>query len=159
VIQTAVALDPTQVLSLNCFLLGDDSDRMFTVEIPKNKNVNILKKIIKEEKTPHLDHIAASDLDLWQVSFPIDDLPSKNLATVGPKLRSEKFLSDAFRPELDVNRIHVFARAPGQGEYYLDSALILLIIMSRHALSLFRVTAICIQIPGPIYRPGRSRVG
>jgi hypothetical protein len=64
-------------LSLNCFFLGDDPDRTFTVKIPKNKNVSILKKLIKEEKAPHLDYVAASDLDLWQVSFPIDDLETE----------------------------------------------------------------------------------
>ncbi|KAJ3499972.1 hypothetical protein NLJ89_g9993 [Agrocybe chaxingu] len=114
-VQTVVALDPTQLLSLNCFILGDDPDRVFTVEIPKNKNVSILKKLIKEEKAPHLDHVAASDLDLWQVSFPIDDLSSKNPPTVGPKLRAEKFLLDAFSSELDANRIHVVARVPSKG--------------------------------------------
>ena len=99
-------------LSLNCLVLGDDPDRIFTVEIPKNKNISILKKLIKEEKAPHLDHVAASDLYLWQVSFPIDDLPSKKPPTVGPKLRLEKLLSDVFPSELDINRIHVVARVP-----------------------------------------------
>jgi len=122
-------------LSLNCLVVGDDPDRTFTIEIPKNKTISILKKLIKEEKAPHLDHVAASDLDLWQVSFPIDDLHSKNPPTVGPKLRSERLLSDAFPSDLDTNRIHVVARVPGQGEYFIDSGLILLIIPSRRTLS------------------------
>ena len=113
-IQTPAALDPTQLLSLNCFLLGDEPDRMFTVEIPKNKNVSILKDLIKEKKASRLDHIDASDLDLWQVSFPIDDLPSKNPPTVEPKLTSEKLLFDVFPSDLDTNRIHVVARVPRQ---------------------------------------------
>ena len=98
-----VALDSTQLLSLNCFILGDDLDRTFTVEIPKTKNVSILKDLIKKKKAPHLDHVAASDLDLWQVSFPIDNLHSKKPPTVGPKLRSNKLLSDAFPLELDIH--------------------------------------------------------
>ena len=158
-IQTAAA--PTKLLSLNCLLHGDEPDRMITVEIEKTKNVSILKDLIKEKKTPHLDHVAASDLDLWPVSFPIDDHSSKN-QIVGPKLRSEKLLSDAFSSKLDINCIHVVARVLGQGEYYMDSAesaLILLIIQSRHTLSWLRATAFCIQIPGPVYRPGRSRPG
>ena len=106
-------------LSLNCLVVGDDPDRMFTVEIKKNKNLSILKDLIKEKKAPHLDHVAASDLDLWQVSFLIDDLLSKNPSTVGPKLRSENLLSDAFPSELDIHRIHVVARVPGQGEPYI----------------------------------------
>ena len=47
---------------LNCFVLGDKEDNVFTIEISKNKNFSILKKLIKEEKAPHLNHVAASDL-------------------------------------------------------------------------------------------------
>jgi hypothetical protein len=157
VIQTAAALDPIQLLSLNCFLLGDDPDRMFTVEIPKNKNVSILKKLIKEENPSSLDNIDVKNIDLWEVSFPIDDLFFKNPTTVGPKLRSEKLLSDTFRKELDTNRIHIAARVSGRGEYYIDSGLFMLINSSRRTLSKLRTTAICIQIPSPIHRPDRSR--
>ena len=95
----------------------------------EEQKISILKKLIKEEKAPHLDHVAASDLDLWQISFPIDDLHSKNPPTVGPKMRSEKLLSNVFPSELDINHIHVVARVPGQGEYYVDFALILLILL------------------------------
>ena len=49
-------------LSLYCLAIGDDSGQAFTVEIPKNKSVSILKKQIKEEKSPQFDHIVASDL-------------------------------------------------------------------------------------------------
>ena len=122
-------------LSLNCLVVGDDRDRSFTVKIPKNKNVSILKDLIKEKKACHFDHIDMSDLDLWQVSFPIDDLHSKKPPTIGLKLRSNKLLSDAFPSELDINHIHVIVRPPGQGEYDINSALILLIIPSRRTLS------------------------
>ena len=134
-VKTAVALDSTPFLSLNCFVLGDDPDRTFTVKIPKVENVSILKDLIKEKKARHFDHIDASDLDLWQVSFPIDDLHSKKPPTVGPKLRSNKLLSDAFPSELDINHIHVVACPSGQGEYDINSALMLLIIPSRRTLS------------------------
>jgi len=64
---------------LNCFVLGDDEERVFPVEIPKEKNVGILKDEIKKKKAPHLDldHVAASDLDLWKVCRPIDNPASK----------------------------------------------------------------------------------
>ena len=121
-------LDPTQLLSLNCFVLGDGPDRMFTVKILKTENVSILKDRIKEKKAPHLNHIAASDLDLWQVNCLTDDLPSNSPPT-GPSLRSEKLLLDLFSAELDNNRVHVVAYAPVKGKYYyMDSGLILLII-------------------------------
>ena len=52
---------------LNCFVLGDDEERVFPIKIPRNNNVGILKDLIKEKKAPHLNHVAASDLDLFQV--------------------------------------------------------------------------------------------
>ena len=105
-------------------MLGDDPDRMFTVKIPKNENVSILKDLIKEKNPSSLGNVDVKNLDLWQVSFPIDDLPSKNPPTVGPRLRSQKLLSDAFPSKLDINRIHVVVRVPSQGEYSIYSGLI-----------------------------------
>jgi hypothetical protein len=58
---------------LNCLILGDELKRWFTVKIEETENVSILKKLIKKKKAPHFDHFAASDLDLFQVSIPIDD--------------------------------------------------------------------------------------
>ena len=130
VIQTAAALDPTQLLSLNCLLLRDDPDRMFTVEIPKNKNVSILKDLIKEKNPSSLGNVDVKNIDLWQVSVLVDDLHSKKPSTAGPKLRSDKLLSDVFPSELVINHVHVVARPPGQGEYDIDFALMLLIITS-----------------------------
>ena len=60
-------------LSLNCLVLGDELEKIFTVEVEKTKNVSILKKLIKEEKAPHLDHVAASELDLWMVDRCLDE--------------------------------------------------------------------------------------
>ena len=108
---------------------------MFTVKIPKTDNVSILKSLIKKEKAHHLNHIDASDLGLWQVSFPIDDLHSKKPPTVGPKMRPNRLLSEVFPSELDNNFIHVVVRPPGQGKYDVDSTLMLLIIPSRRTLS------------------------
>jgi hypothetical protein len=95
----------------------------------KTKNVSILKDLIKEKRASRLKDVDASDLDLWQVNFLIDDLPSKSPPTDGLKLRSEKLLLDLFSAELDNNCVHVVAYAPVKGMYYsMDSGLILLII-------------------------------
>jgi len=102
-------------LSLNCFVLGDDPDRTFTVEIPKNKNVSILKKLIKE-KAPQLDYVAASDLDLWQVSFPIDDLETElgNISLAGyPKLSPPSKKLTTFFTDVADDCLHVIVKAPG----------------------------------------------
>ena len=102
-------------------MLGDDPDRMFTVKIPKNENVSILKKIIKEEKALRLGHVEASDLDLWQVSFPIDDLEAQlgNINLAGyPKLSPpSKKLTTFFTNVVD-DCLHVIVKAPGTSRQF-----------------------------------------
>jgi hypothetical protein len=62
------AVAPPQLISLNCWVLSDDSDRVFTVEIARGKSVSLLKKLIKAEKKQRLRDIDADALDLWQAS-------------------------------------------------------------------------------------------
>ena len=103
-------------LSLNCLVVGDDPDRTFTVEIPKNKNVSILKDLIKEKKARHFDHVAASDLDLWQVSLPIDGLETelRNINLAGyPKLSPPSKKLATFFTDVADDCLHVIAKAPG----------------------------------------------
>jgi hypothetical protein len=61
----------SEPLELNCWVLGDGDDpgRIFTVEIANNKTVDALKKVIKDEKKPAFDHLAADSLNLWKVSY------------------------------------------------------------------------------------------
>jgi len=114
--QTVVVLDSKQLLSLICLVVGDDPDRVFTVKIPKTENVSILKDMIKEKKAPHLDHVAASDLDLWQVSIPIDDLETElrniNLGGYQKLSPPSKKLTTFFTDASD-DCLHVIAKAPG----------------------------------------------
>ena len=94
---------------------------MFTVEIPNNKNVSILKSLIREKNPSSLGNVDVKDIDLWKAEFPIDDLFTKNLSTDGPKLRSGKLLSDVFPPELDIRYIHVTVCVPVRSEYCMHS--------------------------------------
>ena len=106
----------TMSLSLNCLAIGDDPDQIFTVEIPKNKNISILKDLIREKKARHFNHVDASDLDLWQVSFPIDDLQTElgniNLARYLKLSPPSKKLATFFTDVAD-DCLHVIAKAPG----------------------------------------------
>ena len=95
-------------------------EKMFTVKFEKTENVSILKKLIKEKKAPHLDHVAASDIDLWQVSFPIDDFETElgNIKLVGysklsplaPTKKLSTFFTDAAD---DCLHASVMAKVPG----------------------------------------------
>jgi len=108
-----------QLLSLNCFILGDKQNRMFTVKISNTDNVSILKDLIKEKRPVRFANIDATDVELWKVSFPIDDLASKQLPTLGPSLRPHRLLSNLFNFGLDVSHIHIAVRVPGTGVCYI----------------------------------------
>jgi len=96
---------------LNCFVLGDDEDKVFTVKVPKTDNVSILKDEIKKKKAPHLNHIAASDLDLWKVCHPIDDPASKRPRDELP-LRINKRLSSLWDGDPFDDDLHILVKAP-----------------------------------------------
>jgi hypothetical protein len=104
----------TLLLCLNCFVDGDQPNQTFTVEVPKIKNVSILKDLIKEKKAPHFNHVAASDLDLFLVSesFLIDDLASKQPPSNGTPLRPNKRLSSLFAGDLSEDDLHIWVKAP-----------------------------------------------
>jgi Crinkler effector protein N-terminal domain len=116
VTQPVPVLDPTQLLSLNCFVLGDDLKKVFTVEVEKTRNVSILKDRIKEKKAPHLDRVAASDLDLFEVSLPRDGDVDAILQNANREpLDSLLPLSQVF-PHVKENHLHVVVQSPIDGE-------------------------------------------
>jgi hypothetical protein len=104
----------TQLLCLNCFVDSDLPTHTFPVEILKSKNVGILKKVIKEERSHHFENIDASDLDLFLVSesFLIDDLASKQPPSNGTPLRPNKRLSSLFAGDLSDDDLHIWVKAP-----------------------------------------------
>jgi len=112
----AVAPDPSQLLSLNCLVLGDDPNKWFTVEIDYNKNVSILKGMIKGQKAPHLDHLAPSDLELFQVSIPIDDDADQRLNESNREpLKSPLPLLQLFH-RVEPYHLHVLVQVPKPSE-------------------------------------------
>ena len=102
----------SESLSLNCFVFGDEPDRVFTVRINKNKNVRILKDLIMEEKASHLNHVDASDLVLWKVDLSIDDLKA-GLADFELDPQSTPLKSLLMFEDVRHQDIHVLVKAPG----------------------------------------------
>jgi hypothetical protein len=114
--QPVAAPDPTQFLSLNCFVLGDDLSEVFTVEILKTKNVSILKGLIKGERSHRLNHVDATKLVLSQVSLPVDDDLEESLKNIDlAPLKSLLPLSQVFSL-VKGNCLHVIVQAPTNGE-------------------------------------------
>jgi len=61
--------DMSDMLNLNCWVLGDDPQRVFSVKIAKSETVDALKKAIMEDPSNEgdFDGIGAKYLDLWKV--------------------------------------------------------------------------------------------
>ena len=104
-------------LSVNCLIHGEVQEQMFTVKIPKTENVSILKDLIKEKKASRLDHIDASDLELWMVDLHLDELGAEPVhvdiypsSKLSPPIAE---LSSFFSDTLDKERLHVIAKASG----------------------------------------------
>lgn len=144
---TAIARRSTRLLSLHCYILGDDPENIFSVDIPDTESVDALKKQMKEQGFNHLKHVDTWDLDLWNVCIPIDDLSYRDPPTDGPKLNPEKPLAEIFSSKLDTSCIHVVVRVPSQGQPIVDSNLsvfFLLVISFRDTTSELRLTIVWI---------------
>jgi hypothetical protein len=103
-------VNPTQLLSLNCLVLTDN--KVFSVEVPRSKNVSILKDEIKKKKAQLLRDIDASDLELSQVSLRVDDQLDKSLKSIPlVPLKPLEPLSNLFLT-IDATHLHVVVQAP-----------------------------------------------
>ncbi|KAF9083232.1 hypothetical protein BGX29_003274, partial [Mortierella sp. GBA35] len=99
-------------LNLFCLVNGEATTNALPVEIESTKTIGNLKKLIKTEKIPRFDNVAADELTLWRVSIPDDDdndeqpilldkVPEKK------KLMATTKLSKAFDTELPEDTIHI----------------------------------------------------
>ncbi|KAF9920028.1 hypothetical protein BGZ67_001615, partial [Mortierella alpina] len=103
---------------LTLFCLVDGDSMPFSVDIDASKTVDHLKKLIKTEKTPRFDDVAADELTLWRVSIPDDDdndlpvllgsVPEKK------KLKATTRLLKVFDTELPDDTIHIIVQRPPQ---------------------------------------------
>jgi Crinkler effector protein N-terminal domain len=103
-------------LSLNCILVGDSHH--INVKVSQTEDTTTLQKLIKKEKAPQLDHIPASDLELWKVNFPIRDLKAQLVQFTSDDVRDSKLppakrLSAIFKNGIEEDYIHVIVASPG----------------------------------------------
>ena len=109
-------------VELNCFVLGDDPQSGFIVEIEKTKNVSDLKDLIKEKKANFLKAVDTSHFELCRVSLIYYGdvnarLKNANLEPLDPLL----LLSQMFpcvESGLDPSHIHIVVRVGVPREYY-----------------------------------------
>lgn len=111
--------DPQSPLALNCLVLGESRQRIFTVEIAGTKSVGSLKQVIKEKKHPAFQHIVTDSLALWEVSEVVDLNLENNLEKLNfpqkEPLSPLDELSKVFS-NLPVNgRLHIVVGRPADG--------------------------------------------
>ena len=106
-------------LSLNCLIHGEDAKKVFTVQAEKSKNVYILKELIKEKKA--LNHVDASDLELWGVDLRLDELGAEPVQVtnldiyvkLSPPLKKVSFFFTG--DHVDDDCLHIIAKVPASG--------------------------------------------
>ena len=106
------AMEP---LSINCLVSSDGPGQIFTVEIPRNKNVAILKDIIKEKKHIVFVNTEATDIQLFKVSLSMADLeqaqdPRKvnGVQELSPPIAKVSVIFE----DLPEDKVHVIVLAP-----------------------------------------------
>jgi hypothetical protein len=110
------------LLNLNCWVLGEESARIFSVEIDPDKNVVELKRAIKEKNTSALAGIDAYSLDVYNVSIPIDEDTNLEAKVKAERLNEKKpmwplrKLRMTFK-DLDKETLHVVIKAPPISEH------------------------------------------
>ncbi|KAF9218832.1 hypothetical protein BS17DRAFT_761849 [Gyrodon lividus] len=103
-------------ITLNCWVLGQDAGRLFSIEIPETKSIEHLQEVIKEKKSADVGHVDAKDLVLYKISLPDDErlgdeLKKLRLHGVQP-LRPMDKLSDVFSDPLREKHLHIAVDVP-----------------------------------------------
>ena len=63
----------SRTLLLNCWVLCDDTSRVFLIKVLETETIGSLKDLIKEKKQHRFKDVDADSLDLWQVGVPADE--------------------------------------------------------------------------------------
>jgi Crinkler effector protein N-terminal domain len=104
------------LLSLNCWVIDDSPEEIFTIEILRTKNVSILKEIIKEKNANSFGNFDSKQLDLRKVCLPLDNLDTisslklENTTKLSPPTRK---LSEFFDEAVDEGLHIIVKRPPG----------------------------------------------
>jgi Crinkler effector protein N-terminal domain len=103
-------------LTINYWILGDEYERTYSVEIPSNKNVNALKEAIKAKGLITLKDTEAPALILCNVSIPYSSQLAEHAAALDLdklKLNPLDKLSKVFANGLlDDTHVHVVVKIP-----------------------------------------------
>ena len=144
--QTIPQMSDSDILTINCWVLGDEYDCVFPVKIPRNESVAALRVAIKAEDPTTMKDIAAKNLILYRVSIPPTPKLAQHVARLGldglglGKNPLSK-LSEAFDNGLLDGHVHVVVKTSGVWAYNYLSTLHLH-VSQFHSCHLVRVSSL-----------------
>ncbi|KAI6043611.1 hypothetical protein EDC04DRAFT_3107243 [Pisolithus marmoratus] len=101
---------PQAILSLNCLVLGDPPQRIFSVKIASSDNVSFLREAIKEKKQYKRP---ADQLVLCRTSLPNDgELENKLKSLDFNKLKPTSILAKIFAEPPVIEHLHIVVLSP-----------------------------------------------
>lgn len=116
----------SDILFLNCLVLGDTLDCIFPVKIASSETVGILREVIKVKKHHAFHGIDADQLNLYRTSEEVANLDDDELiqALTIPlkqakhkKLGPQFPLSNSFSNALPLSVLHVLVELPSTCEF------------------------------------------
>lgn len=103
-------------IELFCYVIGDEANDVFAIEISSSRSVAHLKDSIRDELKPRFDNIPANKLVLWKVSIPVDDNLQQNVDSYdfeeNGNLMPVKRLSGLFPQPPNPEHVHILVRPP-----------------------------------------------
>lgn len=119
----------SDIITLFCLVYGEPIANAFPVKIPQTDTFDDLKKLIKKEKTPCFDDIAADELRLWKVNIPDDDNAAERLRNFKDdpfndtkELRATWEIQKVFPDEPTKEHIHIIIKRPARKCYFYMSS-------------------------------------
>ncbi|KAG0346460.1 hypothetical protein BG005_000734 [Podila minutissima] len=97
-------------LTLFCLADGKAMSNAFSIKVPSIDTVADLKNLIKTEKSPEFDDVAADKLTLWDVSF-LESIFLKDLHTAR-KLHPMEKICDVFKDPLAEKTVSIIVQRP-----------------------------------------------
>ena len=112
------------IFVVNCWVLGNPSNRVFSVKVAADELAGSFRKAIKEEIKPEFDHVAANSIVLWNVSnksIAVDEaiernVDNLNLNNANP-ISPVEILATEFSSGLVRHLLHVVIKPPPLGKY------------------------------------------
>ncbi|KAI5987113.1 hypothetical protein EDD15DRAFT_1510829 [Pisolithus albus] len=105
---------PQVTISLNCLVLGDTRNHIFTVDLAISENVGVLRKAIKAKKLNAFCDVDADQLSLYRTSLPDDGELEGKLRSLNydEPLQPTSILAKIFPVLPDASHLHIVVQPP-----------------------------------------------